>query len=465
MTSPPEVDVTDAALISAVRRGDSDAYATLYERHSKAAAWLAGKFVRQSADRDDVVATGFAEVLQAIRNGHGPQESFRPYLLTSIRRIGIRHSMGRSNEPRSIEADGLPTAAEITAGHGERTVERLLVVDAFRELPEHYQLALWHGVVEDEDIEALAGSLGVGRDAAKMTLWRAKESLRRSYLAQHVAATEPGCGISRTDLAAVVRGSASAAISKSVAEHLLQCPVCQSRMKEMGSVNRAMRASAAPAILGVTWPQYVAGIGVKLRAVAALQMMSMTRALLIAGLAFVLSVGMVLAFVSDARDRPVASTESSATSSSTPLSEPSASASAGEVAGPTTAPTQPVVVGPRLAQGSAPSTEPGAAGAIRLTLNEVEVGATLIVVLPQGARVDEPLLRPQCESTGTQVTCGDLPKDGSIVIPIVIDAGAQQGSQLRGGTGTLRTPGQADVLIPIVVPVADCGCSPTPTTG
>ena len=78
-------DLDDAELISRVRRGDHDAYTALYRRHVDAARRLARACCRSVQDADDVTAEVFAAVLAAIVHGKGPTDSFRPYLLRSIR--------------------------------------------------------------------------------------------------------------------------------------------------------------------------------------------------------------------------------------------------------------------------------------------------------------------------------------------------------------------------------------------
>src|ERR1700749_248397 len=77
----------DSDLLHAIRSGDITAYATLYERHAAAARVLAFQLVRGPAEVDDVVAEAFTKVLDLLQRGGGPEDAFRPYLLTAVRRL------------------------------------------------------------------------------------------------------------------------------------------------------------------------------------------------------------------------------------------------------------------------------------------------------------------------------------------------------------------------------------------
>src|SRR6202453_1666810 len=78
---------SDADLIAASRAADSAAYAVLYERHAAAARSLARQLVHGRPEADDVVSEAFARVLARFKRGGGPDSSFRPYLLTTVRRV------------------------------------------------------------------------------------------------------------------------------------------------------------------------------------------------------------------------------------------------------------------------------------------------------------------------------------------------------------------------------------------
>ena len=76
---------TDAELIARTRAGDESAYADLYRRHHKAARAAAWCLTHSSVDTKDVVGEAFTQILSVLRRGLGPEEAFRPYLLTCVR--------------------------------------------------------------------------------------------------------------------------------------------------------------------------------------------------------------------------------------------------------------------------------------------------------------------------------------------------------------------------------------------
>ena len=92
MSQQPEVTAevagpSDAELITAVRSGDTAAFATLFTRHSAAARGLARSLARDHAEADDLVSESFTKILQILRDGGGPDTAFRPYLYTTLRRV------------------------------------------------------------------------------------------------------------------------------------------------------------------------------------------------------------------------------------------------------------------------------------------------------------------------------------------------------------------------------------------
>ena len=80
-------DDSDVALIRRTRMGDVDAFGILHQRHAASAKAVAWRMSRSGADADDLVSEGFARVLSALQRGAGPDVAFRPYLLSTIRRL------------------------------------------------------------------------------------------------------------------------------------------------------------------------------------------------------------------------------------------------------------------------------------------------------------------------------------------------------------------------------------------
>src|SRR5690606_5923187 len=119
------------------------AYSELYQRHRKAAESTARCLLRSRADADDVVADAFAGVLSAIRNGRGPRDNFRRYLLACVRNgCRVRHrTVPFAPEHRQFHA-GRPGDAPVLE-EPERYVEADTVARAFAALSPRWQQMLW----------------------------------------------------------------------------------------------------------------------------------------------------------------------------------------------------------------------------------------------------------------------------------------------------------------------------------
>ena len=135
-------------LIAATRAGDASAVAHLWRRHHRAALHQARSLVG-SADAVDVASEAFANVVDVIRRGRGPEELFRPYLYTVVRNLAGVEFRRRAQHTDSevdfteFEADELDAAAQMA-----QTAEHSTLGRAFRSLPERWQSAIWYLDVE-----------------------------------------------------------------------------------------------------------------------------------------------------------------------------------------------------------------------------------------------------------------------------------------------------------------------------
>jgi DNA-directed RNA polymerase specialized sigma24 family protein len=86
--------ITDAQLLQQVRHGDEDAFAELYRRHIEVARAAARSLMSSRPEAEDVVADAFMRVLSILQRGGGPEEAFRPYLMTCVRHACYDRSQG-----------------------------------------------------------------------------------------------------------------------------------------------------------------------------------------------------------------------------------------------------------------------------------------------------------------------------------------------------------------------------------
>ncbi|MFI5592004.1 sigma-70 family RNA polymerase sigma factor [Amycolatopsis sp. NPDC051758] len=253
---PPAVAGTrdvpsDAAIIEAVRGGDITAYAELYDRHYGAARRVAATIADGEAERDDLVAEGFTRVLRILRAGEGPDEDFRPYLLTTIRNTLI--SWRRRDSAVSLVAevpDVLPGAGS-DDGVGSR-MHATVAADAFASLPERWRTVLWRTEIDGESPARIAEDFGMTPNGVAALAYRAREGLRQAYLDQHVpAAHRRNCRIVSGQLARWVRDDIGDHKASRITTHLTRCVDCRELASGLRQLNEELPAAVAPLILGV----------------------------------------------------------------------------------------------------------------------------------------------------------------------------------------------------------------------
>ncbi|WP_235834255.1 sigma-70 family RNA polymerase sigma factor [Actinomadura logoneensis] len=178
---------SDAALIGRIREGDLTAYGVLYERHVAAARGLAHHLVGGDA-AEDAVQDAFAKILDVLGRGGGPRSGFRPYLLTAVRRTVYDRYRGdrrlQSTDQIELFDPGTPFVDPAL-----ESLERTMIVRAFRSLPERWQAVLWHTAVEGEKPAEVAPILGLTANGVAALAYRAREGLCQAYLQMHVAAS------------------------------------------------------------------------------------------------------------------------------------------------------------------------------------------------------------------------------------------------------------------------------------
>ena len=255
MSHQPEVAAevagpSDAELITAVRSGDTAAFATLFTRHSAAARGLARSLARDHAEADDLVSESFTKILQILRDGGGPDTAFRPYLYTTLRRVAYDRTRANQRvQPTDNLAaydPGVPFVDPALAG-----LEKSIVAKAFASLPERWQAVLWHTEVEGLTPAQVGPLLGLTANGVSALAYRAREGLRQSYLQQHLAGpVSMECREVHPLLGAYARGGLSKREQSQVDDHLEHCAKCRALVLELTDVSHGMRAVIAPIILG-----------------------------------------------------------------------------------------------------------------------------------------------------------------------------------------------------------------------
>jgi RNA polymerase sigma factor (sigma-70 family) len=254
--SAAHVEASDAQLIEAVRDGDTAAYGELFERHRVAATRLSAQLV-PGPDADDLVAEAFTRVLALLEDGKGPDEFFRAYLLTSIRRLHIDRTR-RQKRVRTTDDDAELDRSIEFVDPAEMRFEQGAAAAAFAALPERWQLVLWHLDVEGHRPADVAPLLGMSPNSVSALAYRAREGLRQAYLQSHLAPSlHASCRTTTGMLGSYVRKGLSSRDSARVETHLDECSRCTGLYLELTEINSNLSGILGPAVLGVAAAGYV----------------------------------------------------------------------------------------------------------------------------------------------------------------------------------------------------------------
>ncbi|MCW2829742.1 MAG: hypothetical protein JWP31_434 [Aeromicrobium sp.] len=244
----PLEELEDVDLLRLTREGSTEAYAALYDRYVYAARRLA-RHLGQREESDDVVSESFAQVLDLLQRGKGPDRAFRAYLFTTI-----RHESGRrakANKRVMPTDDDAKIDTSVPFGDGELdNFEKTAIRAAYESLPERWRTVLWHLDVEGLKPNEIAPILGMKPNSVSALVYRARSGLRDAYLQQHVNATADAgssqCDDVRGMLAAVVRRTATVRDQEKVHAHLEACEACIGVYLDLQEVNREVGSVALP---------------------------------------------------------------------------------------------------------------------------------------------------------------------------------------------------------------------------
>ncbi|MBN3932069.1 NPCBM/NEW2 domain-containing protein [Streptomyces verrucosisporus] len=253
----------DAELVSRMRGGDTRAYEELYRRHADAVRRYVRHCCRDTATANDLTDEIFARTLLAVRGGAGPDTAVRTHLLAAVRDVAAAWA-GTSDWDLLVEdfaafaaATGSPGGEESFGANADvramRRAERSTAVRAFRDLPERWQVVLWHTVIEEEPPREIAPLLGVAEDAVAVLAQRAREGLQQSYLTLHTAGMRTAGGecARRADrLGTYVRGGLRARADRGLRRHLERCAGCRSAALGARDACERLRVVLPSAVVG-----------------------------------------------------------------------------------------------------------------------------------------------------------------------------------------------------------------------
>jgi len=177
-------DASDEELVSAARRGATDAFRALYDRHAAGAYALARSILGDVEGAEDVVQTAFVRAwdqLPRLRRGGAfyvwVRQTTRRAAVDELRRRGSHRAAsldeleeGGGEVPSGEESpEAAATSAELSA-----TVRR-----AVGSLPEHHRTVVVLHHFDRLEVQEIAQVLGVPVGTVLSRLARARETLHR----------------------------------------------------------------------------------------------------------------------------------------------------------------------------------------------------------------------------------------------------------------------------------------------
>jgi RNA polymerase sigma-70 factor (ECF subfamily) len=177
---------TDAAAVALARDGDSEAFRTLVERHSRAVYRLAHRMTGSPSDAEDVVQETFLKAYKQL----GRFES-RANFGTWLHRIAVNCSIdlirSRPHRESAHDTSDLDQFTPVEANEaGRPSPERLALSSEVKEriesamgsLSPMERAAFMLRHFEGHSIDEISGTLGLKSNAAKHSIFRAVRKMR-----------------------------------------------------------------------------------------------------------------------------------------------------------------------------------------------------------------------------------------------------------------------------------------------
>ncbi|MEV4774404.1 sigma-70 family RNA polymerase sigma factor [Microbacterium sp. LWH12-1.2] len=174
---------SDAELLTALRAGDGDAYASLWKRHVGPAYRYAERLYRSRAD--DLVSDSFLAIYQLVTtSSKGPEFAFRSYLKAVMRNTAIRWSKEANHVVEAVNLEIIDHRDALSIIENESNAGDLL--SAFQTLPERWQRVLWLAEVAETGRPEIARELGIKPNAVSALQRRARTGLKFQWLSQQI---------------------------------------------------------------------------------------------------------------------------------------------------------------------------------------------------------------------------------------------------------------------------------------
>ena len=174
--------LADEELIPLVGRGDAEAFAVLYDRHSRAAYSLAHRMMGERQAAEDLAQDGFLKVWRSATSYRADRGSVRTWILSIVHNRGIdqlRSLASRRRTQEKIEASAPKSQPSEAFAESWRNSQREQVREALSTLPPEQlkvlELAYFSGYTHVEIAELLGLPLGTVKGRMRLGLKKIRD--------------------------------------------------------------------------------------------------------------------------------------------------------------------------------------------------------------------------------------------------------------------------------------------------
>lgn len=174
--------LADEDLISLVEAGNADAFATLYDRHSRSAYSLAYRMMGDPQAAEDLTQDAFIKVWRNAASYRADRGSVRTWMLSIVHNRGIDHLRSTASRRRTqdkIEASTPRSQPSDAFAETWRNSQREQVREAMKTLPAEQlkilELAYFSGYTHVEISELLGLPLGTVKGRMRLGLKKIRD--------------------------------------------------------------------------------------------------------------------------------------------------------------------------------------------------------------------------------------------------------------------------------------------------
>jgi RNA polymerase sigma-70 factor, ECF subfamily len=179
--------LADEDLISLVEAGDAEAFATLYDRHSRAAFSLAYRMMGERQASEDLTQDAFLKVWRGASSYRAERGSVRTWILSIVHNRGIdqiRSQASRRRTQEKIEASAPRSQPSEAFAETWRNSQRGQVREALDTLPPEQlkilELAYFSGYTHVEISDLLGLPLGTVKGRMRLGLKKIRDYFESS---------------------------------------------------------------------------------------------------------------------------------------------------------------------------------------------------------------------------------------------------------------------------------------------